>query len=158
MKLKQCVVAGVALAASSLSGFAAEFSQPVRSIDERGRIPYQKLASDQKVNSESANATFGAIPAGKRVVIEHVSIATQQSVNSQPILCSVMVDDSTSSLVLVTLDAPKQLTPTRKVVSQAVRAYADSQLVVSCTKLENPSGNAGLLSISAVVTGYLVNK
>ena len=159
MKTNRFAPAIAALLASAAVATAAPAgADPVRLADEPGRAPYQKSASDSKVGTESANANFGAIPAGSRLVIEHVAISTLQSATEQPVQCSLVVQDSASGVTLIPLDAPKALTPLRKVVSQKISAYADGQVFIGCLKLEGSAGNAGLLTISAVITGHYVAK
>ena len=155
--MKTSLMIAAALAASIASA-APGGTETVRLADEPGRAPYQKLLSDSKVGTDSANVNVVSVPAGSRLVIQHIAINTLQSLTDQNIMCSLVVQDSASGLLLIPLEGPKSVTPLRKVISQPIVAYADTQFGVGCTKIENVSGSAGLLSIQVAVTGYYVTK
>jgi len=79
-KLLSLRLAAISLAILSFTAFAAaqapqtpaSLALPVVSIDEPGRIPYQ-VAAFGHCNGTVCTATFNPIPAGHRLVIQHVS-------------------------------------------------------------------------------------
>ena len=75
------VLAGFAMLASSIQGANAA-ATPVTNIDEPGRIPY---SSFQSVSPGQTVIAFPVVPAGHRLVIQHVSanLGFQSRVNNQ---------------------------------------------------------------------------
>jgi hypothetical protein len=61
-------LAGLAMLASSIQG--ANAATPVRNIDDPGRIAYE---SQQTIGAGQNSFIFPAVPAGHRLVIQHVS-------------------------------------------------------------------------------------
>ena len=65
----------------------------VSNIDDRGRIPYQAQiygTSNTNCPAEGSCAfTFDAVPAGHRLVVQHVSMEIQAAANSVPALVSL---------------------------------------------------------------------
>jgi hypothetical protein len=63
-------LAGLAVLASSIHGaFPASLVAEVRNIDDPGRIPYE---SQQSIAAGEDTAIFPVVPAGHRLVIQHV--------------------------------------------------------------------------------------
>ena len=102
-------LAGLAMLASSIQG--ANAATPVTNIDEPGRIPY---SSFQSVSPGQTVIAFPVVPAGHRLVIQHVSanLGFQSRVNNQ---VEVSVNNGSSSFLaqfstsLVRFDQPVQL-------------------------------------------------
>jgi hypothetical protein len=66
------ILLSTAFAAAQMPQSAATIALPTVNIDEPGRIPYQAVALG-KCNGTVCSATFNAIPAGHRLVIQHVA-------------------------------------------------------------------------------------
>jgi hypothetical protein len=79
MKNKLITLAGALALAAALGKFyavpvlAQVRSALVKNVDERGRSPYGQTAACNTTGSTVCAAIFPAIPANKRVVIEHVN-------------------------------------------------------------------------------------
>ena len=63
-------LAGVAMLASSIQGINAAQTTQVREVDDPGRIAYE---SEQHLGAEQLTVFFPVVPAGHRLVIQHVS-------------------------------------------------------------------------------------
>jgi hypothetical protein len=63
-------LAGLAMLASPIQGANAAQAPPVREVDDPGRIPYQ---SSQTISAGQRAFLFPEVPAGHRLVIQHVS-------------------------------------------------------------------------------------
>ncbi len=66
------ILLSTVFAAAQAPQSPAALALPTVNIDEPGRIPYQAVVLG-KCNGTACSATFNAIPAGHRLVIQHVS-------------------------------------------------------------------------------------
>ena len=70
--ISSAVLLSAAFAAAQAPQTPATLALPIMNVDEPGRIPYQAGAFGH-CNGTVCKATFQAIPAGHRLVIQHVS-------------------------------------------------------------------------------------
>jgi len=67
-----------ALAVILIAGMAAAQVRPayVKNVDEPGRVPYQQMVGFSAYTCDPAHCiiSFNAVPAGKRLVVEHVTM------------------------------------------------------------------------------------
>jgi hypothetical protein len=108
------VLAGLSLLASPIDGAIAAQATQVREADDPGRIPYQ---SSQNISAGQRAFNFPAVPAGHRLVIQHVSahVNLQSAVTNQAEVLVSASDGGSSNFLsqfsgkLVDFDQPLQL-------------------------------------------------
>jgi len=139
------------LVASAMPVLAQAWSQPVREVEKPHMSPYQ-VAGGLAFGSNCSNCAtqiFPALPSGKRLVMEQVSIAVQTPVGGE-FRCSV----GPAGGPWVALQVPQRAVGYLQ-LNHPVRLYVDTQVVVTCTRDEaSPNQWVG----SVVVVGHLVNK
>jgi hypothetical protein len=118
---------------------------PVRDIDEPGRSPYMATRT-----ANSNNLVFPAVPAGKRLVIEHISyFARFGSAGLQRMLLFASNNQDLMEF---------QITPIQDgsnydtVINQPVRAYVDAGF----TPVTAVTG-INVVSSRATISGYLID-
>lgn len=127
-------------------------TQNVKNIDEKGRNPYMQGAFANCVSGTSAfcDMTFPAVPANKRLVIEHVSANvganTGTGVNGTFLLVGGVV---------FSLPARAGATPTLLGVNEPVIAYCEAGQSFTYRVVWNAVTGTG--AVSSVVSGYLVD-
>lgn len=133
----------------------------IRSVDEPSRQPFQ-LEIDFDTNGLGANInqiTLGTVPAGKRLVIEHVSVDASVPVG-QNLLSALKIFSGGKSAVhpLITLKQGIDVSNQQRfVTSQQVRLYADAgSILILRLERDTVLGGEGLLRV-ANVSGYLVD-
>jgi hypothetical protein len=140
-------LAGLAMLASSIQGAYAAPPLPVREVDDPGRIAYE---SEQSIGAGQDVVPFPKVPAGHRLVIQHVSADLHfQSVVSAQVEVLVTGGQGFSSFL-----APFSQNLTD--FDQLVQLYADAgeapvvQLV--------PDGGGTQVSFGTLkLTGYLLD-
>jgi hypothetical protein len=141
-------LAGLAMLASPIHGaFGAQTTQ-VRDVDDPGRIPYQSF--QQVTAGPTLEFDFPAVPAGHRLVIQHVS----GNVNFQSI-----PNNQVEVLVEVTGGASSFFVPFSKTLArfdQPVQLYVDAGeglTVVVLADLGITATEHGFINL----TGYLLD-
>ena len=134
----------------------------VSNMDDQGRTPYQaQILGTSAANCPAEGScafTFDAVPAGHRLVVQHVSMEIQAAANSVPALVSLGASLGSAVTVFpATVQAPADV-PTI-VFDQPVLAYFDAgQTPVAGILLGN--GNfvfGGTTQQSAFLSGYLLD-
>jgi hypothetical protein len=122
----------------------------VKNLDERGRNPYMQTTF---LSCTAANGLcdlfFPAVPAGKRLVVEHVSanVYAASGINATFLL--------TPGNAQFALAARANSSPTLLAVNEPVLAYFDAGQSPLYRVALNVAGSQS--SISAVISGYLVD-
>jgi hypothetical protein len=128
---------------------------PVYNVDAIGRIPYQKVASmsGQCFNLTNCDFSFGAVPAGHRLVVQHITGIGQ--FNAEPTKVSV-VALNTQGQPIMDFFAP--INGVASAFDQSVLFYVDAGFNVFVTMAAGPQTFAGgNLSQNIALTGYLLD-
>lgn len=130
-------------------------SSPVKtsSVDDPGRIPYQFFKNLQPCSGSVCQATTPAVPAGKRLVVQHVSAFG--ALTSPGNFVEVVV--STPTAVLSTFAPPVFGNPGAQgfAFDQLVQGYADAGSAV--TVFISANGSLNQTASDFIVTGYLID-
>ena len=124
----------------------------IKNIDEKGRNPYMQGAFASCFSGTSAfcDMNFPAVPANKRLVIEHVSAnigaSTGTGINGTFLLVGGTV---------FSLPGNAMATPTLVGVNQSVVAYCEAGQAFTYRVVWDSTSGTG--SVSSVVSGYLVD-
>jgi hypothetical protein len=136
-------LAGLAMLASSIQGANAAQATPVREVDDPGRIPYE---SEQTIGAGQDRFIFPAVPAGHRLVIQHVS--------------AIVIFPSVVSEVTVAVTSPEGFSSFLPPIfansirfDQPVQLYVDAGNSPKVVVSANSAVNTG----SATLTGYLLD-
>lgn len=122
------------------------------SVDDPGRIPYQFFANLQPCVHTTCQATTPAVPAGKRLVVQHVSAFG--ALTSPGNTVEVVV--STPTAVLSTFAPPVFGTTNQGYAfDQPVLGFADAGQAV--TVFVSTNGSFDQTASDFVVTGYLLD-
>lgn len=122
----------------------------VKNVDEKGRAPYQQSGFVQCTNGNSFCDLFlPAVPANKRLVVEHVSANIFAPVGLNGTF--LIVGGNTSSA----LPGRSTSAPTLLAVNETVLMYFEAG--ASPLYRVVPSVADGSASFSATITGYLVD-
>ena len=122
------------------------------SVDDPGRIPYQFFANLQPCVHTTCQATTPAVPAGKRLVVQHVSAFG--ALTSPGNTVEVVV--STPTAVLSTFAPPVFGTTNQGFAfDQPVLGFADAGQTV--TVFISTNGSFDQAASDFVVTGYLLD-
>jgi hypothetical protein len=140
---------GVAMLASPLQGVLGAQVTQVRNIDDPGRIPYQSvLAGEAGARHEFA---FPPVPAGHRLVIQHISGGLHFKATPLQHVAVVAV----ASTGVISFFAPFALETTA--FDQPVLLYVDAgdrpHIVVEADNNTDPATAGGTLTL----TGYLLD-
>lgn len=124
---------------------------PIRNSDEKGRIPYQQ-SGGVDCNTSLCDFAFPSVPAGKRLVIEHVSA----NVNPNPGVGvnGVFLEGACGSCYW-SLPGRSLASPGLVLVNEQVLAYFESGAIPFIRVAWNSGTNTG--GFQAVITGYLVD-
>ena len=125
---------------------------PIRNSDEKGRIPYQQ-SGGTGCNTGLCDLAFPSVPAGKRLVIEHVSA----NVNPNPGIGVIGVFlEGASGFSYWSLPGHSLATPELVSVNEQVLAYFESgEIPFVRVAWNSPTTNTG--AFQAVISGYLVD-
>jgi hypothetical protein len=122
-----------------------------KNIDEKGRVPYmQQVFLDCVVGSNFCDFNFPAVPAGKRLVIEHVSanISTQAAFGVNATF--LIAPGGAFSLPGRTMASPQVIG-----VNEPVLAYFEAGESPLYRVVYNSPLNFGFMT--AVLSGYMVD-
>lgn len=124
----------------------------VKNIDEKGRNPYMQgnFASCFSGTSPFCDMVFPAVPANKRLVIEHVSANIGASPGTGVNATFLLAGGSVFSL-----PGQAMATPTLIGVNQPVLAYVETGQTFTYRVVWSTTGGTG--AVSSVVSGYLVD-
>ena len=136
-------LAGLAMLASSIQGANAVQPLPVREVDDPGRIPYESL---QTIGAGQDRFTFPAVPAGHRLVIQHVSAIVIFPSDVSDVTVAVTSPEGFSTFL-----PPIFANSTR--FDQPVQLYVDAGNSPKVVVGANSAVNIG----SATLTGYLLD-
>lgn len=128
---------------------------PVYNVDASGRIPYQKVAnmSGQCSGLTNCDFSFGAVPGGHRLVVQHITGIGQ--FNAPPTKVSV-VALNTQGQPIMNFFAP--INGVASAFDQSVLFYVDAGFNVFVTMAVGPDTFAGgNLSQNIALTGYLLD-
>ena len=124
----------------------------VKNLDEKGRNPYQQSGATGCNGSGLCDFAFPAVPAGKRLVIEHVSA----NVNPNP---GVGVNgtflEGAGGFTVFSLPGTSMATPELIAVNQTVLAYFDAGQTPFYRVAWSTSSNPGAFQVT--ISGYLVD-
>jgi hypothetical protein len=151
MKQRMMQWAVVAMAACGVEAAAQTWSQPVRDVEAPHRAPYQ---ANQGIGfgidcANCATATMPALPANKRLVVEHVSMWVYAPPSGQ-YMCRIGPPGGPFTV----LEPPKH-SVSFLLFSQAVRLYLDQAPMVTCSRNESSSTQ---WTGSVFVGGYLADR
>ena len=124
---------------------------PVRNIDEKARIPYQQSGAIP-CNSGLCDLAFLAVPAGKRLVVEHVSA----NVNPNPgVGVNGVFLEGACGFCVWSLPGHSLATPELVAVNEQVLAYFESGTTPFVRVAWSATTNTG--AFQAVISGYLID-
>jgi hypothetical protein len=139
-------LAGLAMLASSIQGTNAAQTTQVREVDDPGRIAYQ---SEQTLGAGKDTFIFPVVPAGHRLVIQHVSA----HVNFQSIVGEVKATVSSREGFSAFLP-PISRNFTQ--FDQLVQLYVDAGDGPE-VQFEGDAGQTGVSNGFMTLTGYLLD-
>jgi hypothetical protein len=164
------VVVGLALSLTYQKGVEAQLgSTPVRVVntatapalarDVDRRAPYQvSRSAERDPNTNVVSATLPTVPAGKRLVIEHLSVFFEVG-KGQQATCVVQAPDATAGsaelFFPLSLQGQGSLNDTYA-GSQRVLIFVSAGNGLTVTCLQNSVGGFGQMSVNA--SGYLVDE
>jgi hypothetical protein len=128
---------------------------PVYNVDAIGRSPYQKVASmsGQCGGLTNCDFTFGAVPAGHRLVVQHITGIGQ--FNAAPTKVSVVALNTQGDPIM---DFFAPINGVASAFDQSVLFYVDAGINVFVTMAAGPQTFAGgNLSQNIALTGYLLD-
>ena len=123
----------------------------VRNVDEKGRVPFMQGAFQNCVAGNAfCDMSFAAVPAGKRLVVEHVSanigVNPGSGINGTFLI---------APCIFFSLPGRSMATPELIGVNEPVLAYYDAgQVPVYRVVLSSLTGSG---AASSVISGYLVD-
>jgi len=132
----------------------------VRDVDNPARQPFQdqETATFDALNPFT-NVDSVPVPAGKQLVIEHVSVITTLPVGQKLLIASVQPFvggmGTGHFLTVIAQGTNAAGTADYSVASQDIRLYADPGLPISFHAERN--GTAGTGSVTFEISGYLIN-
>lgn len=141
----------IAMAAFGMQVAGQSWSQPVRDVEAPHRAPYQ-ISNTIIFGANCANcatATMPALPANKRLVVEHVSMSVYAPASGQYV-CRI----GPSGGPFTVLEPPKHAVGLL-VSSQSLRLYLDQAPIVTCSRNES---SATQWTGSVFVSGHLVDR
>jgi hypothetical protein len=166
LRLSALGLALVALAAVLPAGEALAQVRPayVKNVDEPGRVPYQQMvefsiAAPTCPVTSFCIVSFNAVPAGKRLVVEHLSMLIGVAGGGQPNLLAFgdQFSTNTGNVAIV----PPRFTPGVPVsgvvfwsLNEPVRVYYEAGQVPKVKV--NASTNFGFVA-NASLHGYLID-
>jgi hypothetical protein len=123
----------------------------VRNVDEKGRVPYMQGAFQTcSAGNTFCDMSFPAVPAGMRLVVEHVSanigVTAGSSIKGTFLLANGMV---------FSLPGRAMATPTLVGVNEQVLAYYEAGQVPVYRVVFSAASASG--TATSVISGYLVN-
>lgn len=125
----------------------------VKNIDEKGRIPYQETQNGtcQVGSNRFCTVNFSAIPAGKRLVLEHVSA-----------LVNVFSPGVTAQRAVLTVNAPGNYLPMQSdaygaTLNAQVLLYEDAGLTPPILHIALNGSSNGSDGVLATISGYLID-
>ncbi|MDX2149184.1 MAG: hypothetical protein SFV54_00490 [Bryobacteraceae bacterium] len=152
-KMLLVIAAGGLMAAGAVPVFAQSWAQtqPVEEVEKPHLAPYQaSVGVNFGFSCQNCESKFfAALPAGKRLVLEQVSVAV-----SVPPTGAYTCRLGPSGGPFLTLEAPRVF-GNQAVISQQVRMYFDSAPLLSCTRNEASGIQWGGVAFAG---GYLVDK
>ena len=124
----------------------------IKNIDEKGRNPYQQSGATDCTGLGLCDLAFPAVPAGKRLVVEHVS----GNFNPNPgAAMNAIFLEGAGGFAVFSFPGSSMATPQLVAVNQPVLAYFESGQTPFIRVAWNSTANTG--AFSAVITGYLVD-
>jgi hypothetical protein len=124
----------------------------VRNVDEKGRVPYMQTAFQNcSPASGLCDMNFAAVPAGKRLVVEHVS--ANIGLNPGSGLNATFL--AAPGGMFFSLPGRAMATPTLIGVNEQVLAYYEAGQAPLYRLAFAAVGDSGV--VSAVISGYLVD-
>jgi|GEM_PF-3574193 len=141
-------LAGLAMLASPIHG--AFGATEVRNDDDPGRIPYQSVVQ-QGTAGQLFKFGFPAVPAGHRLVIQHISGGL---LFQAPPSHSAQVEVTVNGQIAASFFAPFILTSVK--FDQPVQLYVDAGEVPTVV-VEGDNGLVPAVRGSLILTGYLLD-
>jgi len=125
----------------------------VKNIDEKGRVPYQntELGTCQSGTNTFCNVTFPAFPAGKRLVIEHVSALVNVFSAGVSAERAVLTTNSPGNYMSLQADAYGAT------LNQQVLLYEDAGFTPPILTVHLKGVSNGSDAVLATISGYLVD-
>ena len=160
LKNNLAIAAGLAVLIAVVGGISAgpAVAQAVKAalvknVDERGRVPYSAVLTCATA-TDNCFANAAAVPAGKRLVIEHVSAFNQVTSPGEIALYRMLVGSSLRAGLTISTPITKSGF-NNSVVNESVLAYVEAGEVV--TIQISSVAPASTLSTTAYLSGYLVD-
>lgn len=132
----------------------------VMSIDEPGRNPYQETHSNSNCRSATVcNFPFAAVPAGKRLVLTHISgyVDTASGTLPNGFVSSGFGGSAYATLAFTGVRGPTSALGTRVFINHSVQAYFGPGEPLNATYHVNGTGDTFSGGAIMMLTGYFVN-
>lgn len=132
----------------------------VQSVDEPGRNPYQETISNTTCRTTTVcSFTFATVPAGKRLVVTHISGYVDTAGGSLPngFLSSSFGGSQYATLAFTAVRGPTSALGVRNFINHNVNAYFGAGESINGTLHINGSGDVMSGGALLFVSGYYVN-
>jgi hypothetical protein len=132
----------------------AAVSALTKNIDERGRNPYIQSVVCYNASANNCSAFFPAVPAGMRLVVEHVNM----SIDTPTALSSVDLSGNQSIIeyLFLQLAGTDQVGNSIYIANQPMLTYYEAGQTPIISAFTH-SGGFEFVSGGVTLTGYLVN-
>lgn len=153
------VAGGLALLAVTAHFFAKPMMAAVRAalvenVDERGRNPYIQSLSCYQLNSNVCNAFFPPVPAGMRLVVEHINLSLDSPTKFSH------ADLSGNGMIIenpfLQLQGPDPAGNNIYIGNEPMLIYYEAGQT-PILQMNSATGSFEFMSGTVTLTGYLVN-